>query len=297
MSVLTAERAGELSPLALARIDRVRHTEAKSSSQVPTQLPLWHDKQRAMPNVYARSAIFGVRNRRMPRRSFLNTPIFVLGSNRVTYTGIELRAEDDELVWLEILNLAKQWSLNAWVEFSVYAICKALAWPTSSTYYHRVHNSLLRLKATAVCVSSRHGEKGVAVSMLDAYEWTDGVGNALPRRRVRLNPAMGALFANDQFIRVQWATYRTLTPIARRLFDFATSHRQPFPVKLSSLREMCGSDCESRPRRWRQAVLLAISELNSRGLLAGEIRGELLHFSKPSLSSDDVRERPNCVVR
>lgn len=265
-------------------------------ADVVDRLPPWPPDQRAMPNVYARSAIFSVRNRRTPRQTLLNAPIFVLGSSDVTYTGIELRAEDDELVWLEVLHMAKQWSLNAWIEFTMYAFCRALGWPTSKTYYERAHNSLLRLKATAVSVSHQNRRRGRALSMLDAYEWSDAEGRTLRRRRVKLNRDIGELFANDRFVRVRWAVYRALTPVARRLYDFAASHREPYPVKLASLRAMCGSDCESRPRRWRQTVLRALAELARTELLSAEVRGELVHIERRGHSSVEVRREAANVV-
>jgi hypothetical protein len=279
------------------RLNRVGEIAASYAAIVEGrawQLPLWSDRQRAMPNDYARSAIFTVRNRRTPRKNYSNSPIFVLGTCEITYTGIELRAEDDELVWLEVLNLARRLPLSAWVDFTPYGLCKALAWPTSSTYYQRVHNSLLRLKATAISVSTRETGRGMAVSMLDAYEWTDTFGVRLQRRRVRLNPAMASLFSNSRFVLVQWDVYRSLTPVARRLYDYATSHREPYPVLLENLRRMCGSDCGSRPRRWRQSVLAAMAELSSTGLLDGEIRKDLLHFHRPS--SVQVRAERKPVV-
>src|SRR5208283_1700705 len=89
----------------LAKIPRKKDSDnPRNPSQtapptvLPAQLPLWPCNVRAMPNEICRSAIFTVRNSHAPRVTIQNKPIFVVGNGKITYTGIELRAEDDELV-------------------------------------------------------------------------------------------------------------------------------------------------------------------------------------------------------
>ena len=82
------------------------------------RLPAWPDEARAMPNEVCRSAIFTVRHRGKKRDPLVNQAIFMLGDGVITYTGIELRAEDDELVWQQILNRAKRGPLGQWIEFT-----------------------------------------------------------------------------------------------------------------------------------------------------------------------------------
>ena len=71
-----------------------------------------------MPNEVCRSAIFTVRHRGKKRDPLVNQAIFMLGDGVITYTGIELRAENDELVWQQILNRAKRGPLGQWIEFT-----------------------------------------------------------------------------------------------------------------------------------------------------------------------------------
>ena len=54
---------------------------------------------RHIPNDYARSSIFTARNKREPRRTLMREKLFHYSEHvSILYTGIELRAEDDELV-------------------------------------------------------------------------------------------------------------------------------------------------------------------------------------------------------
>ena len=64
----------------------------------------WPDSMRAIPNDYARSALFTVKNKRQPRESYQRKEIYHVNKDvRITYTGLELRADDDELVWQQVL--------------------------------------------------------------------------------------------------------------------------------------------------------------------------------------------------
>jgi hypothetical protein len=45
-----------------------------------------------------------VRNKKTPRAALKNAEVFHIHKQvKITYTGIELRAEDDELVWQQII--------------------------------------------------------------------------------------------------------------------------------------------------------------------------------------------------
>ena len=111
-------------------------------------------------------------------------------------------------------------------------MCRTIGWSCSSVYYRRVHECLLRLKATAVAIENRR-LGGCAITHLE------------------------------------WLTYRDLTPIARRLYrlDYAASHQQPHPIKLETFQQLCRAET-SASYKWRQQVRSACAELIEAGLLA-----------------------------
>ncbi len=259
------------------------------------QLPLWREDRRAMPNEYARSAIFTIRNKREPRTSFMNQPIFVVGEGEITYTGIELRAYDDELVWLQILNMAKETPLGKWIEFTPYKVCQAIDWPLNSEYYNKLHNCLLRLKATAVALSNKRLGKGKAISFIQEYEWEDNTGKKLPKRRVMIHPDMAELFAGNKFTEVEWRAYLKLKPLARRLYDYAASHRKPNALLLETVKKMCASDQgklaekrneKNRDRKWTEQVNEALDQLGRSGLVQGEVRLGKVFFNRETGEAD-----------
>ena len=74
-------------------------------------------KFRALPNEVFRSALFDVRNMRTKREYLKDHQICVIGDGSVTYTGEELR-QDDEMVWLQLIELAKSQPLGEGVRFT-----------------------------------------------------------------------------------------------------------------------------------------------------------------------------------
>jgi len=99
----------------------------------------WPDTMRALPNDYARSALFTTRNKRMPREALQGKEIFHVNKDVViTYTGVELRAEDDELVWQQILEYAKRSPLGDPISFTFYELCQDLDWSITNFSQNKV---------------------------------------------------------------------------------------------------------------------------------------------------------------
>jgi hypothetical protein len=102
------------------------------SSAVKVKLPQWNEAMRCLPNEIAHSALFNAKNRRQARAYLERSKIAVIGDGRITFTGRELR-QDDETVWLQLLHLAKERPLGTLVEFTPYSLCKAIGWTKLQT--------------------------------------------------------------------------------------------------------------------------------------------------------------------
>lgn len=226
----------------------------------PFQLEMWPSDMRELPNDYARSALFTVRNKTEKRQSMERHQIFHVHKEvKITYTGVELRADDDELVWQQILDYAKYKPLGEPIEFNLHALCNDLGWSINGRNYEKARRSISRLKANEVRVESERHSRGVAISMIHDYEF-EGEGEKGTKYRVRIHPNLILLFAGNTSTRLTWEPYRALTPIARRLYDYFASHKSPFPLKLSTFHSMCNSSCGTE-RKWRSMVKAACSEI------------------------------------
>ena len=237
--------------------------------QLDLLLPDLNNSQRFIPNEYARSSLFTARNKKEPRRLLQHEKLFHLHEGQgisVVYTGIELRAEDDELVWLQIMHYAKRVPLGEPFEFSVKDLVHDLGWARNGRYYDKARECISRLKANEVLVlhEKAYGKSG-AISLIDKYTVLNDSEGKLTQYRVWIDRNLIVLFAGNTFTNHTWETYRTLSPVARRLADYIESHRQPFPLKLDRFREMCGSTSKTT-YGWRRTTREACVEIEASGI-------------------------------
>lgn len=224
------------------------------------KLPFWSSNFRVMPNDFSRSALFTVRNKQT-KRSVMEKVVLYHYNNDVSieYTGIELRAYDDELVWQQVLDYAKEFPLGSEIRFTFYQLCNDLGWGVNATYYEKIEKCLTRLKATSLNFRSNRLHQLEAFSLLNKFK-IDMLNGRRGDIMVAIDPVILQLFNGNQYTKMEWEQYRALGPIARRLYDYLASHREPYPLLLDTFRQMCGSD-SAHARKWRDMTKAACEEL------------------------------------
>lgn len=222
---------------------------------------------RHIPNDYARSSLFTARNKREPRRTCTQEKLFHYNQHiSILYTGIELRAEDDEIVWLQILSYGMRVALGEPFEFSIKQLVGDLGWHKNGRYYDKARECISRLKANEVLALNKkaYGKSG-AISLIQNYTTMNDESGKPTLYRVWIDPNLIVLFAGNTFSSHAWERYRELSPVARRLADHIESHRAPLPLALETFREMCGSSGDSL-KSWRQTVKKACAEVQESGI-------------------------------
>lgn len=258
-----AAKASEIKQNALLQATREQIKELQMSL---FQVAPWNDDMRAIPNDLARSALFTARSKATPREARQGHEIFsVINDVTITYTGIELRAEDDELVWQQVLEYAKRVPVGQPVTFTFYELCKDLDWSINGRYYDKAESSLTRLQATAIQFASKRIGQLESISLLHRFRVVNR-GKKNSHCQVEIDEEMVLLFAGDHYSKFVWEKYRKLSPIARRMFDNFVSHRHPHPIKLETFRLMCGSDSK-RLAKWTEQVNKACEELKEAKLV------------------------------
>lgn len=227
------------------------------------------EDMRHIPNDYARSSIFTARNKREPRRTLMHEKLFHYNEHvSILYTGIELRAEDDEIVWLQILKYGESVPLGEPFEFGIKDLLRAVDWSKNGRNYDRARECITRLKANEVLAfnTKAYGKSG-ATSLIQNYTTVNDAEGKPTQYRVWMDPNLIVLFAGNTFTSHSWEVYRDLSPVARRLADYIESHRHPYPLAAERFRQMCGS-MDSNARSWRQTVKKACSEVQEAKIAA-----------------------------
>jgi hypothetical protein len=256
---------------ALARIEARQNAKPKTPLVVAqdaapakvVQLPLWGEDRRGVPNDLVRSALFTVGNKSQKRTYLKEAVIAALGEVQITYTGEELR-QDDEDVFLQILHLSRTVPLGQHIDFTAYSLLQALGWTTDGRAYDRLKRSLVRLKATSLSVSN--ATRGYAGSLIRSFEWQNQDNEQGRMWRICLESKIIALFGHTTYSQIIWDQRQRLGPLAKWLHSFYFTHADPFPMKTQTLRTLCGSVVKDL-FKFRQNIKSALQELVDVGFL------------------------------
>jgi hypothetical protein len=268
------------------RFDDLRRNAYLSNSGVDSSIPEQMQldfvlksvpaEYRCLPNDCIRSALFTAKNRNVARRSMFREKIYHLHEDSgvsIIYTGTELRAEDDELVLMQILHYAKKTPLGERVVFNATDLLDAIGWQRNGDSYTHLRDCLTRLKATELVVENkkRYGKSG-SMSLIGDYE--SAGDNILDKKmyRIVVSPKLMVLFAGDSFTAHEWHSYRSLSPTARKLADYIESHKKPFPLSLTQFKCMCASTT-GRLADWRKQVKSACLGVEEAGIAESVMLG------------------------
>lgn len=211
-----------------------------------SQLPIWPNDLRGLPNAFARSALFNVANtRKGARQNLKRHPIAALAGITITYTGEELR-QDDEDVFLQILHVARLHALGNRVCFTANSLIGELGWSRNTKSYTRLVDTLDRMKASAVAVTVQdtNGQKeNYTGSLIRSFRWKENASGAAMREwEVLLEKEIVALFNPESYTRLDWKVRLKLPPLAKWLHSFYHSHQSAYPLKVETLRGLTGSE-------------------------------------------------------
>ena len=98
---------------------------------------------------------------------------------------------------------------------------------------------------------------------------------------MQVAPQLVELFGDVHYTQVEWAQRLALpVGIATWLHGYYASHREPYPVKLETIKKGAGITTE-RPAKVRELIEKALTELVNVGFLKSwEIVGELVHVKR-----------------
>ncbi len=240
---------------ALAKLQANR----KASTEVavaPAQmsLNLWPDSVRGVPNAFLRGALFGVSQRREVARK--RELLASVDGIEIWYRGEKFNQTDLD-VWQMLLHMGRLQPLGSRVEFTAQAFLTALGRGTSGKHREELKEEISRLMGGVVEIAWTKEKKSFAGSLVSNMYRDD----ESQRFVVMLDPKMMALYESG-YSQIFWPHRRALKSnnLAKWLHGFYASHANPFPYKVETLRDLCGSK-QADLAGFRRLVRAALKQL------------------------------------
>lgn len=233
-------------------------------------LPQHSPQQLISPRAFFASALFRVCSKRLEREREHTVEALGPGGVRLfRYTGPELR-QSDGLVFMALLNIARDAKLGAPVTFPAESLCKTVFQRYDGPARSQLKEHIKRLQRGLIETGS------FSVQLCQRFDYpSKGLWS------VTLDKDIVELFKQSTQVWLDLPTRQALPEgLTTWLYSFIESQTRLIPTSVSSLRTLCGSDAseESFPRTLR----IALKELNKHGILdAGwSIRGGTLFWRK-----------------
>lgn len=204
-------------------------------------LPDIFEGKRAIPNPLLRSALFGL-VKKGKRALVKDEHIFSMSQYEIMFSGEQLDQNDLE-VWDTLIFIAKKNGVDNSLRISMYELCKILKLSPTNTSYEALSKRIQRLQFGQVKITLKNKEYGGSL-INDYYVDRDGDGKIV----IEYNKKLAQLFIDNDFTYIS-ADIRHLlgdTQLAKWIYNFYESHKDPFPLQIEYLQKLCRSESETK---------------------------------------------------
>jgi TrfA protein len=232
--------------------------EPLSSAKI-IQFPLFPEATRPVSNDMARSALFSCiqgKDRRFIKDALMAT----VDGVEIRFTGEQLNQDDHDLL-MQLIFMAREKPVGAWVTIPAHAILKALCRQVGGKQHRALRADIFRLAASTVSIRiardrievTGHHLLAKAAQHEDSRYWV-----------YRLDPDLAFLYGGESYTLIDWEKRLNLKgkDLARWLQLYLATHAKPFPAKVATLRELSGSRTKAL-RSFRGQLRLALDALIS----------------------------------
>lgn len=223
--------------LALAESKAKARPKAKAV-KVPSpqlNLPLWPEAVRAIPNAVLRGALFNVSKVRATCTNL--TLLASVSGVEIRYKGERLNQTDLD-VWEQLLHLARLQPIGSQIRFNTKTFLRALDRQSGKTQRDQLHEEIIRLRSGTVDFLWT-GDRKRFFGGLIAKGYKD---EETQEYIIELEPRILELYQNGySFIDHHQRQQLGANNISRWLHAFYSTHEHPYPYKVSTLRDLCGS--------------------------------------------------------
>ena len=251
----------------IARLREIVERKKAEAKKVPVpaqqlKLELWPDEVRGVPNAILRGALFGVGQERKVHKK--RTLIAAVEGYEIRFKG-ETFNQTDLDVLEGMLHVAMPHPLGKRVEFSVHSFLKALGKGTSGKHHEEFKEQVARLIGGVVEITDLKARMTFMGTMVHKAYRDEASG----RYVVIFDKDMLALYEAG-YSHIDWNQRMALgkSTLAKWLHGFYATHAAPYPYKVSTLHNLCGSETKEL-YKFRQQLRKALDELLCVGAIDG----------------------------
>lgn len=240
--------------LVKARVGTVKKSVSKSPAAKQLNLELWPEAVRGVPNSVLRGALFGVSVARKTHKR--RTLIAALENYEIRFKGETFNQTDLDTLQ-GMLHLARPHPLGTRVEFSVHSFLKELGRKVSGEQHEQFKEQIARLMGGVVEITSLKDKKTFIGTLVHKAFRDDETG----RYVVMFDEDMLQLYQTGHTL-IDWEQRQALgkNNLAKWLQGFYASHAKPFPYKVETIFNLCGSTTE-RLGDFRKLLRVALTHL------------------------------------
>ena len=276
----------------MRRIQEI-HDRLEADGFITDVMPVWDDDKRAITNSIARSAVFAAVER-SNKRELVRQRVSAPSNYEITITGEQL-SEIDRDVYLQALHYFRGCGPNQEIRVDPRDFLLAIGRQDGLESRKWLWQSIKRIAKTLLEITITYPNKKIQFvgSLLTIVsEETNGIPG-----EIRMRLPLDALRFYNEDNRTLLSMSRRLSlkgpgsQLAKSLQAKIYSHRQPFPMRLETLMEQCGSKTK-RVLDFKKRLIVALDLLISNQ----DIKG--YSISKSGLVEIQRREEgKNCHPR
>ena len=199
--------------------------------------------------------------------------------------------QSDLDVWEMLVHLVRLHGMGNRVEFTAYAILKALGRDTGKSQREWLKDVLARLSSASVEVTS---DNMTYVGALITFARDELSGHYV----LWLEPRILALYQAG-WTQIESSEREALRrkPLALWLHGWYASHAKPYPIKVETLHRLCGSSTKEM-RRFKQALGQALDDIKTVDVIdEWAIIDDVVHVERNPTASQQKHLTQKAVAR
>lgn len=240
----------------------------------PESIPSVSEQKRVVPNAILRSSLFGVvaKGNRKYEENVLKATVQGL---TVKFTGKQLDQADLD-VYLECVRRCAKRPLGELVRFSIYEFLKSIGRNTGKSDHEWVKLCFTRLFVCGVELGD--GRFFYEGHLINEKYRDEKTGEFV----IALNPKIACFFTGEAWTGLSLEERIKLKgkPLAQWLHGFFSTHGKPFPYKVETIKQLCGSDV-SALKTFKQKLKKSLTDLaDATGWQCWVDENDLVHVKK-----------------